>query len=314
MTSPAAQGAHAYWAAAEPFTIAALFTPEAGAVAEGAGLPARSAYLVLRAAPLGAAHPAVVTSAFHGFPRTTIEQVLPGAWQVISPRDAVAGTHAAVASSSARQFAEHPGDAQVSSMAAVLVDVVAGLDTSGRPLAAANQAVDPPAEPWARLWRAMNTLREYRGDAHIAALVAADLDAVEAQVVMAAWAGERLHLDRLRASRSLTDDVWTAGRIRLHERGLLTEEGSLTGAGRELRDEIEAATDLASVRPFRRLGADRTWEVWQFVGGLSSALIDTGRMIAVTPVGAPWPPPSPKTRHDQSKSPLCAPSGLAQGQ
>jgi hypothetical protein len=302
-TSPAAQWGHAYWAAAEPFTIAALFTQEAGAVTEGVGLPARAAYLVLRAAPLGAAHPAVVTSAFHGFPRATIERVLPAAWAVISPADAVAATHAAVATSSARQFAEHPGNLQVSSMAVMLAEVVAELDTSGRPLAAANQAVDPPAEPWAQLWRAMNTLREYRGDAHIAALVAADLDAVEAQVVMADWAGERLQLERLRQSRSLTDEVWLAARARLHERGLLTEQGSLTSVGRECRDGIEAATDVASARPFERLGADRSWELWQFAGDLSSALIDTGRMIAVTPVGAPWPPPSPKVPRDLAVTP-----------
>jgi hypothetical protein len=142
----------------------------------------------------------------------------------------------------------------------------------------------------------MNTLREYRGDAHVATLVAADLDVVEAQVVMAAWAGERLQLERLRLTRGLTDDRWAAARDRLHERGLLTEEGSLTHAGHELRDGIEATTDTAMARPFRSLGADRTQQLWQFAGDLSSALIDTGQMIAVTPVGAPWPPPSPLMR------------------
>jgi hypothetical protein len=294
--STAAQWAHAYWAAAEPFTIAALFTPEAGAVMEAVDLPARAAYLVMRSAPLGAAETSVVTAAFHGFPRATVEQVLPEAWQAISPVDAVAATHRAVAASSARQFAQHPGTAQVSGMAELLAEVVAELDTSGRPLAAANQAVEAPTEPWARLWRAMNTLREHRGDAHVATLVAADLDAVEAQVVMAAWAGERLQLERLRKSRSLTDEVWSAARGRLHERGLLTSEGSLTATGHALRDGVEAATDAAAARPFSRLGGDRTEELWQFVGDLSSALIDTGQMIAVTPVGAPWPPPSPLKR------------------
>lgn len=295
-TSAAGQWARAYWAAAEPFTISALFTPEAGAVTEQAGLPARSAYLVTRAAPLGVAHPAVVTAAFHGFPRSTIEAVLPAAWSAISPADAVTGTHDAVSASSAREFAAHPVTERVAAAADLLAGAVADLDTAGRPLAAANQAVDPPAEPWARLWRAMNALREYRGDAHVASLVAADLDVVEAQVVMAAWAGERLDLDRLRRSRSLVDDAWAAARTRLHERGLLTTEGSLTAAGHELRDGIEVATDTASAAPFRRLGFERTREAWQFAGDLSSALIDTGRMITVTPVGAPWPPPSPQAQ------------------
>ena len=299
-TSTAARWARAYWAAAEPFTIAALFTPEVKTVMERAGLPVRAGYVVMRSAPMGAAGPSVVTAAFHGFPRATIELVLPGAWSVISPADAVKGTHEAVAASSARQFAQHPSAAKVAAMADELGAVVAELDTTGRPLAAANQAVEPPAEPWARLWRAMNTLREHRGDAHVATLVAADLDVVEAQVLMAAWAGERLQLDRLRKSRSLTDDVWKSARDRLHERALLTSEGSLTRAGHELRDGIETATDIAAARPFQRLGADRTEEIWQFVGDLSSALIDTGQMIAVTPVGAPWPPPSPLKRTEMA--------------
>jgi hypothetical protein len=34
-------------------------------------------------------------------------------------------------------------------------------------------------------------------------------------------------------------------------------------------------------------------DIWQFVGDLSSTLIDSGRVAAVTTVGAPWPPPSP---------------------
>ena len=299
-TAPADQWSRAFWAAAEPFTIAALFTPEARAVVEAAGLPARATYVVLRAAPLGPADPSVVTAAFHGFPQSVIEQVLPAAWSAISPVDAVTGTHQAVAASSARQFAEHPGVEPVARTADLLAEVVADLDTTGRPLAAVNQAVAAPADPWARLWRALNTLREYRGDAHVAALVTADLDAVEAQVLMAAWAGERLELDRMRKTRGLTDEIWAAARQRLIERSLLTTEGSLTPAGHRLRDGIEAITDTASARPFRRLGADRTQEVWQFVGDLSSGLIDTGRMVAVTAVGAPWPPPSPLKRTDET--------------
>ena len=46
-------------------------------------------YVVFRAAPLGAAAPAVVTAAFHGFGPSRVAKVLPAAWDAVSPEQAV---------------------------------------------------------------------------------------------------------------------------------------------------------------------------------------------------------------------------------
>lgn len=287
--SPGAGPARACWAAAEPFTIAALFSAEARAAVRDVGLPSISAYVVMRAAPLGAAHPAVVTAAFRSFPRGTFD-ILPVAWARISPEDAVRRTHEAVTSWCAAAFPERSAPAAAADEATELVRT---LDTAGRPLAAANQAVEPPDEPWARLWRALTTLREHRGDAHVAALVAAGLDVVESEVLMAAWAGDRVDLALLRRTRRIDEAAWAGGVAALAGRGLLTDAGALTEAGRDLREEVEAATDNASAAPYRRLGPDGTRRLWQLAAELSRTLIDAGRIPAVTPVGAPWPPPVP---------------------
>jgi hypothetical protein len=281
--------ARACWAAAEPFTIAALFSAEARAAMRDVGLPSISAYVVLRAAPLGAAHPSVVTAAFRSFPRGTFD-ILPIAWARLSPQDAVVRTHEVVTAWCAAAFPGRPGPAELADEVAAAVST---LDTGGRPLAAANQAVDPPDEPWARLWRALTTLREHRGDAHVAALVTADLGPVETEVLTAAWAGDRVDLAMLRRTRGIDDAAWAAGRAALVARGLLTGTGGLTAAGRALRCDVEDATDRASAAPYDRLGAGGTRRLWQLAGELSQTLIDAQRIPAVTPVGAPWPPPPP---------------------
>jgi hypothetical protein len=162
------------------------------------------------------------------------------------------------------------------------------------PLAAANHSVPAPAEPWARLWRALNTLREHRGDGHIAALIAAGLAVHDSEVLMAAWAGGHTDTAALRATRSIDDDSWRAAGARLLDRGLLDGDGEITAEGTSLRDRVEQVTDEAAAGPWRRIGADRVALIHRFLTTLSSGLIDAGRMRAVTPVGAPWPPPAPR--------------------
>nr|WP_146169493.1 hypothetical protein [Actinoplanes italicus] len=216
--------------------------------------------------------------------------VLGEAWQRLTPQAAIDAHHVAVQQAAARQIGDPP--AELADMADLLTEAVQHLDTSGRPLAAANQAVPPPAEPWARLWRALNTLREHRGDGHIAALIAAGLAVHDSEVLMAVWAGEHTDTAVLRATRSIDDDSWRAADTRLLDRGLFDLDGRITPEGTALRDWVEQVTDEAAAQPWRRIGEDRIALIHQFLTRLSSRLIDTGLMRAVTPVGAPWPPPA----------------------
>lgn len=123
-------------------------------------------------------------------------------------------------------------------------------------MAVANAAIAFPAEPHLALWQATTLLRESRGDGHVAALVAADLDPVETLVTF----GAERDLDPayLRKARGWPEQEWAAGAARLRERGLLTEDEKLTDAGAEVRQWVEDRTDQAAVRPWRELGAGST--------------------------------------------------------
>src|SRR6202042_2634790 len=117
-----------------------------------------------------------------------------------------------------------------------LMAAATGLEQSGRPLAAANIALPIPEEPLARLWHAATLLREHRGDGHVAALVAADLDGAEALLLRIGTeqAGDASHVaaswgrDQMQPVRGWTDAQWDAAAARLAARGLLDHDGAAT--------------------------------------------------------------------------------------
>ena len=104
-----------------------------------------------------------------------------------------------------------------------------------------------------RLWQAVTTLREHRGDGHVAALVAAGLDGCEA---LALRAGTDIPRSELQPYRGWTDQEWEAARLHLTERGLLLPDGTASRNGRELLRAVESATDRAAERPWRALAPD----------------------------------------------------------
>jgi hypothetical protein len=158
----------------------------------------------------------------------------------------------------------------------------AGVDCSGRVLAAANAALPVPSGPLARLWHAATVLREHRGDGHFAALLAADVDGCESNVLRAAF---DLPRETIQPLRGWTDQQWDAAAGRLSERGMLGDDGAATPAGAGLRASIEATTDAAAARP---------WQDHEFAADLAGVLFPIARacsaeLPALNPVGVPMP-------------------------
>ena len=127
---------------------------------------------------------------------------------------------------------------------------------AGRALAAATAAMPVPDEPHLALWHATTVLREHRGDGHVAALVAAGLDGCEAHVTQVASGA--VPAEAIRPFRGWTDEQWDAAVGRLRDRGLVADDGTLTPAGRRLRDEVEDRTDELAAEPWRALGGEAT--------------------------------------------------------
>jgi hypothetical protein len=276
----------ALWPLFETVHAVTYFAPQPRQAAADLGLQGFWAgYVVLRAAPLGRVAPAMVTAVFHGFAARRVAKVLPAAWDVVSPERGV-DVRARAAAQALRDV--YP-DADAAAAAADAVgEAAAAVDVAGRVLAAANASLPLRQDPYERLWQATTTLREHRGDGHVAALVAADVLPVESHLLKIA-AGESQE-ETLRLGRAWGEEAWEAGSRRLRERGWIDAGGALTDVGRSARADVERRTDVAASAPWRTLGAERTARAAALLRPVADAVAASGVVPFPNPVGLTWPP------------------------
>lgn len=279
--------ARALWERYEPVHDLVYFAPEVRRAADALGMRGYwMGYFALRAAPLGAVSPSVVTSCFYVFHPARVARALPDAWGHAAPGEVLAARREALDAAMTGLFGpDTVGSADFVEAADLAWQAAAAADTTGRVLAAANQALERPERPTARLWQGLTTLREHRGDSHVAVLVGQGLGPVEAMLLKAA-AGESDE-EFLRETRKWERTDWNAAATRLRERGLLAVDGSLTPAGTALRTKVEALTDAAAEHPWTALGADRSARLAALLEPLArtvekSALLPPGNPVGLT--------------------------------
>jgi hypothetical protein len=235
------------WTLYDPVHAVTYFSPEALSAFTQAGLRGFwRGYFAGRSAPLGAVAAAPVTASFFNFAPSFVSRALPAVWELITPAEALAVRQAGAVAALNRLLADVGAD--IKQAADLLVTATEVLDIAGRVLASANAALPVPEEPMARLWHAATVLREHRGDAHFAALLASDIDGCEAVVLQA---DKKVARARIQPVRGWTDEDWENAAARLVIRGLLTEDGKQTSAGAELTADIEHRTDVAAARPWQ---------------------------------------------------------------
>jgi hypothetical protein len=290
--SPAGRGnastARGMWQLFEPVHAIIYFAEEPRQVAEDAGLLGYwMAYFAFRAAPLGEASRALVASTFYGFGPARIERALPDAWHRLSPDGALAARLAGADLSLRTVWNDDVASGAVTEAADLLWAAAQAADTAGRPLGATNQALPAPAAAHVRLWQAATTLREHRGDGHVAALVANDVGPVEAHLLKVA-AGDA-EAEPLRASRKWDDAVWEDARTRVLRRGWLSPDGRLAAPGVAIRRAVEEATDRAAAHPWQALGEERTERLADLLRPLVRRIVEAGVFPPGNPVGMPQP-------------------------
>jgi hypothetical protein len=260
------------WQLYEPIHDVTYFTPEARAAADSLGVRGFwMGYFALRVAPLG-----------------------PDAWTYTNPHDAIRVRLAGADAALRRLWGNVTVESQEVVDAADLAwQAASAADTAGRILAAANQALPRPAQPHLALWQATTTLREHRGDGHIAVLLARGVSPVQAHLIKAA-AGEA-DPAVLRESRRWSADAWRSAVEELSATGWLDVAAHLTPAGAAQHDEIEAATDRAAMQPWRALGEPATARLAELVTPLAAAVVGSGILPTSNPVGL--------TAHRQSPHP-----------
>lgn len=227
------------WSVVEPLHAVVYFAPEVRAAGKAIGLKGFwDTYFAFRAAPLGAVGSGAVVGAFAGFEPGMVARSLPSAWTRASVADCLA-TRASVCAEVLRAMGV---DAGACAAAVSLLSPVA-LDPTGRPLGAANAELALSDDPVAALWQVATTLREHRGDGHVAALVTAGLSGLDALHLQTVAKG--LDPEIMRNARGWSPQRWAAARESLVERDLLDADG-LTMTGADVLESVEELTDAAA--------------------------------------------------------------------
>jgi hypothetical protein len=265
----------------EPIHGVTYFAPEVREALDGLGYKGYwMGYFAARSAPLGTVPPEVVTAIFYNFALSRVAKVLPAAWAIAGPEEALRVRQDTAVAVLRRYGLE--ADENVTTAAELLGKAACEAPLSGRPLFAANRALPWPDEPIAALWHACTLLREQRGDTHNAVLSAAGVTGRECNVLHAASGA--IPRDYIARTRDYDDEEWALRERQLAARGLLDDEGSLTDAGRQLKDHVESTTDAVAVSVLDALSDDEVETLFQAITPITRAVVAGGDVPAMTPM------------------------------
>jgi len=267
----------------EPIHATTYFAPEARSALEAAGFTGFwRGYFAARSAPLGRVPAEVVTAVFYNFSAQRVNRTVPAVWEIAEPADLLR-MRAATAVMALQRYGlsdDTPGLARAAELAGA---AIRGAPLYGRVLFAANRALPWPQTPLATLWHASTLLREHRGDGHVAALLAEGIGGRESNVLHAASGA--VPVDYIKHSRDYTDEEWDSCVDALCVRGLLTDTGALTPAGRALKDGIEHRTNVLALEALDGLADEAVEELFAVLTPLTRAVIAGGDIPAMTPMG-----------------------------
>ncbi|MDQ6642725.1 MAG: hypothetical protein M3Y66_09555 [Actinomycetota bacterium] len=257
------------WSGLEALHVVGYFAEETTAEYVALGLHPRLSYFATRAAAMGAVGPEVSEATFYVFAPWLHHKALPAAWQVTSPERLVQARRDGMRRALSRVL-DAP---DVSQALAIARRVTEGLTAPGRPLYAGHAGLDWPEDDLLALWHAATLVREHRGDGHIAVLLTAGIDPVEATVLDGVWSGRTGFLHK---TRGWTDEELASAVGRLADRGWLDAEGALTTDGRQARDHVEQRTNDAGMSGWEHVGLEDTRRVADLVAPVRDAVFDSG--------------------------------------
>jgi hypothetical protein len=265
----------------EPVHAVTYFAPEARAALDNLGYRGFwMGYFAARSAPLGQVAPEVVTAVFYNFAPGRVAKALPAAWEIAGPPLALRAREDSAVAALTRYGLKDDENVRTAARLAGAAARQAHLD--GRPLFAANLALPWPTDSVAALWHATTLLREHRGDGHVAVLAAAGVSGRESTVLHCA--ATSVPADYMKRTRHYDDAEWRACEQSLIDRGLLGDNGSLTPAGREVKDNIETSTDTLALRAFDGLDDGEVEALSDALTPIARTVIANGDIPAVTPM------------------------------
>lgn len=226
------------------------FGPSPGAFAGVAG-PEMSSYFCSRGSVMGQVPGEVVAAAFGVFNPAVVVPAVTQGWIITDAGSVCAARTEGATEQLVRLLGESPE--RLTTARDLLARAVDPLRPEGKPLFAGQRSLPLPDHPVGEVWRLGDMLREYRGDAHVAAWTSAGFDATEIGLLTEPYWG--LPMRTYVRTRAWSDDDLDAAHERLVARGLVVE-GQLTDKGRAEREAVEVATDLQCQPIVDALGDD----------------------------------------------------------
>lgn len=264
------------------------FAPEAREAYGAAGLKGYwMGYFASRVAAMGPVSANVVTATFFNFHPRMVARSIPDAWQFSTPEKVLAARFAAADAALRRLLGDQVNAPEMVEAVDLARQALEGCSVAGRPLFAAHLSLPWPAEPYLALWHAATLLREFRGDGHVAALLAEGLDGCEAHLTLVGVGSAPREV--VQSARGWSDEEWDAAQARLVSRGWLDETGKLTERGWAGRNAIEERTNELAMPPWQRLGEERLARLLQLVRQLSGRIVEQGGIPFPNPMGLSWP-------------------------
>jgi helix-turn-helix protein len=239
-------------AAIEPFVGQVYFSPECHAAyaalgfdpspgdASGVALPDGAAYFTSRGSVMGQVHGTVVAAAFGVFNPAVVVRAVTYGWTLTDATTICTARTDGALAQLRRILGDEPDG--LHRVVQLLLTAIEPLRPYGKPLFAGISALPMPEPPLGVAWHLGDMLREYRGDAHIAAWTGAGFDPPEIGLLTELYWG--LPARSYVRTRAWTSDDLDAAQERLRSRGLLEADGSaMTEAGWAAREAVEVQTD-----------------------------------------------------------------------
>jgi hypothetical protein len=250
-------------AAIEPLAGQVYFSPECheGYVAfgfspsptevSGVAMPDGPAYFCSRGSVLGQVPGEVIAATFGVFNPAVVVPLVDMGWSLVRADDICEARTKGAVDQLTRILGAAPDG--LSRATELLARANEQLRPAGRPLYSGLVGLGLPGDPIGDVWRLADQLREFRGDAHIAAWSGAELDGTEIGLLTELYWG--LPMRTYIRTRAWSDSDLDEAEARLVARGLVSE-GAFTPAGRALREEVERLTDQLCRPIIESLGDD----------------------------------------------------------
>jgi hypothetical protein len=219
-----------------------------------------------------------------------VAKAVPGCWDTVTPLT-LCRVRAIAAGEALGEVCSVPARSDLVAVLSLLRRAVAGCEVAGRVMAAANQGLWPTISTalgtggLAEAWQACTTLREHRGDGHVAALLAHGIDGIDAHLLAAGTKG--VPAEVLRDNRGWSEDDWEGATERLASRGLVHADGRATDAGRTLHASVEEQTDRLAALPYAGLSEAAVSDLYGALSACAREVAASGVLPFPNPMGLP---------------------------